>query len=58
VAKHKDCCPARHKMLHDASQVRGIAYGPQAMWSLEQPLVYHDPTREDYLRRLLPAQLV
>lgn len=30
--KHKDCCPARHKMLHDQGQVRGIVDGSIIMW--------------------------
>jgi hypothetical protein len=43
--KNKDCCPARHKMLHDAGQVRGIADDSMAMWSSEHPEGYHDPVK-------------
>ena len=31
--RHKDCCPARHKMLHDAGQARGIDDSSAVMWS-------------------------
>ena len=41
--KNRDCCPARHKMLHDAGQVRGIYDDSQAMWSEACPYGYHDP---------------
>ena len=41
--KHRDCCPARHKMLYDAGQVRGIYDESQAMWSEAHPQGYHDP---------------
>lgn len=43
--KHKDCCPARHKMLYDAGQTRGIDDDSQAMWSPEEQQGYHDPHR-------------
>jgi hypothetical protein len=33
--KRKDCCPARHKMLHDAGQVRGIDDSSVIMWNPE-----------------------
>ena len=41
----KDCCPARHKRLHDAGQTRGLLDDSQAMWSPEHPQGYHDPRR-------------
>ena len=30
--KHKDCCPERHKMLHDTGQKRGIVDSSIVMW--------------------------
>ena len=30
--KLKDCCPARHKMLHDAGQIMGIDDSSRRMW--------------------------
>lgn len=41
--KHKDCCPARHKMLYDQGITRGLVDSSHAMWSEEQPWGYHDP---------------
>ena len=41
--KDKDCCPARHKMLHDQGVTRGMYDESQAMWSPEFPQGYHDP---------------
>lgn len=39
--KHKDCCPARHKMLHDAGNVKGIADDSFFMWSEKYPFGWH-----------------
>jgi len=41
MRKDIDCCPARHKMLHDAGQVRGISDASFFMWSPEHPGGYH-----------------
>lgn len=30
--KHKDCCPARHKMLHDGGMTYGIDDNSVKMW--------------------------
>jgi len=30
--KQKDCCPARHKMLHDAGQIFGLSDLSVKMW--------------------------
>lgn len=30
--KNKDCCPPRHKVLHDQGQVRGIDDSSIIMW--------------------------
>jgi hypothetical protein len=38
-----DCCPARHKMLHDNGTTRGISDSSMAMWSKAFPEGYHDP---------------
>lgn len=39
--KNKDCCPARHKMLHDQGQIKGIFDASFFMWSEEYPQGYH-----------------
>lgn len=41
--KRRDCCPERHKMLHDQGQIRGLYDDSQAMWSEEFQQGYHDP---------------
>lgn len=33
--RNRDCCLARHKMLHDAGQTRGIYDGSLEMWTPE-----------------------
>jgi hypothetical protein len=45
----KDCCAARHKMLYDQGQTRGIGDESQAMWSEKNPMGYHDPWRDGRL---------
>lgn len=44
--KLKDCCPERHKMLHDAGQVRGLADSSFLMWTPENPWGKHSPERK------------
>jgi hypothetical protein len=33
----KDCCPARHKMLHDQGHIRGLDDSSVVMWSPTDP---------------------
>jgi len=39
--KNKDCCPERHKMLHDAGHVKGLADDSFFMWHPDFPLGWH-----------------
>lgn len=39
--KQKDCCPARHKMLHDQGLVMGIVDSSFFMWTPEYPQGVH-----------------
>lgn len=41
--RQKDCCPARHKMLHDQGHTRGLADSSFLMWTPEHPEGLHDP---------------
>lgn len=44
----KDCCAGRHKMLHDAGQVRGIYDDSFLMWTPEHPNGLHE--KDEVLR--------
>ena len=46
MRKEIDCCPARHKMLHDEGKVRGLFDESYMMWSEEFPQGYHNPERK------------
>lgn len=41
--KHKDCCPARHKMLYDSGHARGLNDSSFLMWTLAHPMGVHQP---------------
>ena len=41
INRWRDCCAARHKMLHDAGQVKGIVDSSYFMWSPAYPEGYH-----------------
>lgn len=45
----KDCCPERHKMLHDAGNTKGLNDSSYFMWSEDHPEGYHpnDVKRKD-----------
>jgi hypothetical protein len=38
----KDCCPARHKMLHDSGKKRAIADHSFLMWTAEHTTGVHE----------------
>jgi hypothetical protein len=39
--RHKDCCEARHKMLFDSGQTKGLSDTSFFMWSAEDLLGWH-----------------
>lgn len=42
--KQKDCCGARHKMLHDQGHVRGLDDSSFIMWTPDYPMGVHPNT--------------
>ena len=47
--KQIDCCPQRHKMLHEQGHVRGLADDSYLMWTPGHPYGLHAPVKRTVL---------